>query len=131
MVSLSAADNKETRSETSHRPGLGHLVSDLSPDWRVLLARCSPVLLACCSLPRRRFSELLSGLTGMSVALETFPTGRNNHFQSLLSSTWSLLCSTHLLLGSGCSVTVACSASALTSLVGNVRPSPWLRHAKT
>lgn len=37
----------------------------------------------------------------------------------------------HLLLGSGCRVTVACSTSALTSRVGNVSPSPWLQIRKT
>lgn len=41
-----------------------------SPDLRVSFARWSPMLLACCSLLRRRFWDSLSGLTVMSAALE-------------------------------------------------------------
>lgn len=103
------------------------------------------MLLACWSLLRRRFCDSLSGLTGMLTALEMCPTNK----KAKLSANPQLIPKhksfseprlkyyilnytmiDHLLSGSGCRVTVACSASAVTSRVGNVRPSPWLQQTR-
>lgn len=55
----------------------------------------------------------------------------NEMSTSLFYKTWILVSASiiidHLLLASGCRVTVGCSTSVLTSRAGNDRPSPWLQ----
>lgn len=104
-----------------------------SPDLRISFSTWPAMLLASCSLFRRRFWDSLRGLVEASAALQTCPTTGAEWMRSpqpVSKIPVSAIITTqtdHLIVASGCRVTVGCSTSVLTSRVGNARPSPWLQ----